>query len=493
MELQIQKETINVKKRIGEKNKRVLIEKDYILPDSKPDIIKIQAENSLPYIRKKEIMENKIKIEGGFETRISYITSEGKNRVLKIDEELAEVIEIEGLNQETNTIEKIIVKQIETSILNERKIHYALEAEIQITAAKKENIELIYEINKTHNIETLCKKTNIDTYIGHSESKMSVKEKLETENIQDGIEVIKFKPQIENIETKISYNKILVKADCKIKCIYQSKTGSTYICQKEIPVMGFLDIENIDEECESNIEINLKNLNINESPVNKNEIEIEMEFNLAGDIYQKKEINMMVDLYGINYKTNFKNQVVYLEKSKPQILRKVEIENKTLIEDINQIYDQEYKIKNIQTKEDKTEIQIQATYLYSSFENETINKQETIITKEINAKYELNKIKLEIEKENTVLLPDSSIETVLEINIQSLNTEKIEVINEIELEDEENDDKYSMIIYCVKQGDSLWKIAKKFKSTVKEISNINEIEDENKINVGDKIYIPRAI
>ena len=55
---------------------------------------------------------------------------------------------------------------------------------------------------------------------------------METENIQDGIEVVKFKPQIENIETKISYNKILVKADCKIKCIYQSKTGSTYIAQK---------------------------------------------------------------------------------------------------------------------------------------------------------------------------------------------------------------------------------------------------------------------
>lgn len=213
MELQIQKETINVKKRIGEKNKKVLIEKDYILPDNKPDIIKIQAENSLPYIRKKEIMENKIKIEGGFETRISYITSEGKNRVLKISEELAEIIDIEGINQETNTIEKIVIKQIETSILNERKIHYKLEAEIQITAARKENIELIYEINKTHNIETLCKKVNIDTYIGHSESKMSVKEKMETENIQDGIEVVKFKPQIENIETKISYNKILVKAD----------------------------------------------------------------------------------------------------------------------------------------------------------------------------------------------------------------------------------------------------------------------------------------
>jgi len=344
-----------------------------------------------------------------------------------------------------------------------------------------------------HNIETLSKKTNIDTYIGHSESKISVKEKLETENIQEGIEVVKFKPKVENIETKISYNKILVKADCKIKCVYQSKSGSTYMVQKEVPVMGFLDIENIDEECESNIELTLKNININEDCSNKNEIEIEMEFNLSGDIYQKREINMMIDLYGINYKTDFKNQTMYLEKSKPQVLKKVELENKTLIEDINQIYDQEYIIKNVQTKEEKTEVQIKATYLYSSFENETINKYETIITKELNAKYDLEKTKIKIEKENTVLLPDSSIEATLELSIQSLNAEKIEVINEIEIEDEESDDKYSMIIYCVKEGDSLWKIAKKFKSTVKEISNINEIEDENKINIGDKIYIPRAI
>jgi len=126
----------------------------------------------------------------------------------------------------------------------------------------------------------------------------------------------------------------------------------------------------------------------------QNEIEIEMEFNLSGDIYQKREINMMIDLYGINYKTDFKNQTMYLEKSKPQVLKKVELENKTLIEDINQIYDQEYIIKNVQTKEEKTEVQIKATYLYSSFENETINKYETIITKELNAKYDLEKTKI---------------------------------------------------------------------------------------------------
>ena len=136
-----------------------------------------------------------------------------------------------------------------------------------------------------------------------------------------------------------------------------------------------------------------------------------------------------------------------------------------LIEDINQIYDQEYKIKNIQTKEDKTEIQIQATYLYSSFENETINKQETIITKEISANYELNKIKLEIAKDCylTQLIRGSSSPPYTNI-------------------------KYSKLSPTFSHSYSI-------RSDICLASNIflAALEDENKINIGDKIYIPRAI
>ena len=50
-----------------------------------------------------------------------------------------------------------------------------------------------------------------------------------------------------------------------------------------------------------------------------------------------------------------------------------------------------------------------------------------------------------------------------------------------------------MIIYFVKPGDTIWKIAKKFKSTIEEIVKVNQIEDENMINVGEKLFIPREV
>ena len=45
-------------------------------------------------------------------------------------------------------------------------------------------------------------------------------------------------------------------------------------------------------------------------------------------------------------------------------------------------------------------------------------------------------------------------------------------------------------MYIVKKGDSLWKIAKEFGSSVEDIAITNGIEDENKIMPGQKIFIP---
>ena len=64
-------------------------------------------------------------------------------------------------------------------------------------------------------------------------------------------------------------------------------------------------------------------------------------------------------------------------------------------------------------------------------------------------------------------------------------------IQDIEISEDTNYNPYSMVIYFVKPGDTLWKIAKQFKSKVEDIARINKIEDSNKIYVGEQLYIPK--
>ncbi len=491
MELQIQNEKMDIKKSLGVKQKTITIEKDFILPDNKPDIIEVQDENTTACITKKEKMENKMKIEGGVTLRIAYLTSEGNSRVLVTEDEFNETIEMVGINENCYTTEKIDVIGTNVKIINERKVHVKIEANCEIKASKKETVECIHEINQVHGLQTLNQTMRVDSFVGHGESKISIKEKLEVENLQENIEIIKIKPEIRNIEKKMSYNKVLVKADCEIKCLYMTETGNIFITKKEVPMMGFLDIENVEDTNECNVEFSLKRLTAEAS---SSGIDTEIEFNCAGDAYQAQEISMLKDAYCLNNKLEYNTQKVSLESCSKSIIQTSTIKQKMIIEDINQVYDMDCNVIKVEKTEGMIEGEIRSKCVYSSFEKTSINK------KEENVKFQIpvessNDIKIQIVSSKANILPDSSVD--IEINVEIINAnssqEEVELINNVQIGEEEQGDEYSMTIYFVKQGDSLWKIAKKFKSTINEITNINEIENENKINVGDKLYIPRAI
>ena len=45
--------------------------------------------------------------------------------------------------------------------------------------------------------------------------------------------------------------------------------------------------------------------------------------------------------------------------------------------------------------------------------------------------------------------------------------------------------------YVIKKGDTLWNIAKKYRTTIDEIANLNKIEDVNRLQIGQRLLIPR--
>ena len=492
MELQVQKEKINIKRRIAEKCKKIVIEKDVILPDNKPDIIKVLSDNSNICMSKKENMENKCKIEGGIETRIAYLTGEGKSRILKVEEMFSETLDVPGMSENCFTTEKTCVNLSQITILNERKIHYKAEIECCICVTCMEEVEFICGIEDEKNLQTLKQKKNINEFITHGETKIGIKENIDIENVQENIETVKFDYEIRNLEQKVSYNKVLIKADCDLKAICQTESGVVQCVQKQVPIMGFLDMENVDENDMINIEFTTRNIIISENDI-KPAISIELELNIIGDVYRSKEIILLTDLYDLNYKTEFSMQNTMLDCGNTKALQTNSVEQKCIIDDINQLCDSKLHVINVEKNENVLNVEIRAIYMYTTFENQGINSKEETFKIQIKLENNIEDMTVSISNVRSSVLPDSSVQTSLNIDIFNNSLEEINLINEISLNEEDKDDGFSMIIYFVKPGDTLWNIAKRFKSTIDDIVKVNDIENENMINEGDKLYIPRAI
>lgn len=116
-----------------------------------------------------------------------------------------------------------------------------------------------------------------------------------------------------------------------------------------------------------------------------------------------------------------------------------------------------------------------------SIDNENINQNKTINTT-------TNCIDDEF-----VITSDGMVDCKvnLEFETQMYEDANINLIDEINMTEEANNSNPSMVVYIVKDGDTLWKIAKKYRTTMQDIINVNNLDNGDNLIIGQKLFIPR--
>ena len=311
--------------------------------------------------------------------------------------------------------------------------------------------------------------------------------------------------RIVNIESKISYNKVLLKADAVVKIMYLTEDNRINIKECKIPVMGFVDIINITENDLCDISYEVRSLIVKPNNVQEHSIYIESEIELSCKVYQNKEINLIEDLYSPSINLKLNTHKINTVQSKKIIKDECNIRERQNVQDIKNeklldvdiiplirkstvlnnkiVLEGELNVKFIYTKGVQNTIQYRVIALpfNHSIESEEIDQNISI------------EVNIDVKEQDIIIMPDESLEIKVDLNlvVSIFKNTQINMINEIQIDEKCKNEVYSIVIYYVKPKDTLWSIAKKFKSTVKAISEINEIEDENKIYVGEQLYIPK--
>lgn len=504
------KESLCINQIVEEKEKVVNIEGDMIIPDVKPDILSPVNTSGNVCIYKKEILDGKIRIDGSININVIYLPENQEERSgirgLTTSLDFTEIIDSEKARVEMNSKESLQIQDIECKVLNGRKINIKVCLKIKTTIYSNENISIIREVNNMDHLQKLSNNTQINSLIGEGSTKIYAKDTINIDNVDNLVEILKTDIQIINKDMKISYNKVLAKADLEVKMLYLTEDDRIGRAKGIIPVMGFIDIPNISDENICDLNYYMKNLVVKSNSIEEHSVYVEAQIGIECFVYETKEIDVIEDLYSPceNIVLTKKNIRAMMEKEK---LKDVcTINEQVQIPEManNRLYDVEIMPRITTQTELGNQIlyegEIGLNFIYEGDSKLTLNTRKENI--KFSFKTSINETKMsrniqtEIEiKDSNFIVQNGNIECKLqlEFNIDIANNANIDIIDTINIEEDNNQKNYSMVIYFVKKGDTLWKIAKKFRSTVNDIVNANNIEDPNVIMEGMQLFIPKYI
>ena len=507
MDINITKETLNVNKIVCEKKETIDVQGDMIVPDSKPDILNTINTSGNVCIYKKEVMDGKIRIDGNILTYIMYLADEDKDNIrgLNTGLDFSETINVPEVQSGMNVDISTKIKLIDCKVLNGRKIGIKISLEVNMKIYSKEDINITTNMND-NNIQTLSKNIKINSLLGDGTTKAYVKENVSIPSTDNLAEILNAQICLVDKDIKVSYNKVLAKSEVEIKIVYLTEDGRICTSRNRLPLVGFIDMPNIKEENICETSYMTKNIIIKLNTVEEHSVYIELEVEISCMVYEEREIKIIQDMYCPGQRMQFDTAMVNTITNKQckrnicNIREKVnvpELDGGTIVDvEINPIINKENRLNGKILYEGELEL----NFIFTDRSTVGIN------TKKVNIPFEQTVDGIENSENNRI---DTAIEVsaqeftnqggVISSNIDlNLETDMyrnsaIPVIDNITMEEEENLEDYSVIIYVVKPGDTLWKIAKRFGSTVDDIVRVNGIERPDKLNVAEKIYIPKYV
>lgn len=502
MVVETTKNQIILNQKVGQKKENRQVETDCIVNDVKPDVLNVISTNGVVNIYKKDVMDGKIRIDGAINTYIIYLADDNESTIRSLNTSLdfTEIIDMDNAKENMDSKIEITVKNFDTKIINGRKLNIKANLDISVAIYSNEACDVITGVSNAENFQILNSTQKITSLVGKGSNKVSAKDTIAIDTADELAEIMNVNIDIVDEEIKISYNKVLSKADARIEIMYLTEDNRINTASTKIPIMGFVDIQNINENCDCEVQNCLSNLVVKPDST-EHSISVDAEIEVICAAYETKQIDVIEDLYSITSDIEFEKKEInsITDRNKINGLHTLN-ENIRIPELTGRVLDIQTKptINSAQIRNGKViyEGNLNLTILFEQGNGINARNVDLPFSHEVSSDRidENSNIDTVLKiKQNDFIVKDGVIEVAvgIEFNISEQKSQKMNMIEGISLEESKECCNYSMVIYFVKPGDTLWKIAKMFKSTVEDIARLNNIEDVNKLTVGQQLYIPR--
>ena len=178
MPINIDKQKIIVNKNIVKGANTAWIEQDILVPDTKPDVVKIIKVDANIYISSTEIMNGSIRVSGQIAYYIIYVSAEGEIRGINTSYPFVKVIEDKNIKNDMRSRIVPTIRNVIYSLPNERKIAIKTEVIFRYKLSEVGEVEILNRIDDCNMLECKMSKDSFFNIIEYKKETFDTREDI---------------------------------------------------------------------------------------------------------------------------------------------------------------------------------------------------------------------------------------------------------------------------------------------------------------------------
>lgn len=518
--MELLKKNIHMNKLKCKSNVQLTLDDDFNVPDVKPDALQIIKEQGSIIIQDVKAMNGKAMVKGALKFNLLYISEDDLRPIHNITGEIPfdEMVNMDQACAEDNVTVKWNLDDLTTSLINSRKISVKSIVNFVFTAEDIYDEETGVSVEGEYDIKCKNKKIDITQIVLNKKDTFRIKDEITLPSGKPNMfELLYDEVELRNVETRMGENKIDISGNVQLFALYvgEDEEKRLQYFDTELPFNGTVDCNGCSNSMISDLEVSILHKGLEIKPDLDGEeriLDMEVVLNLEIKAYEEESLEILSDIYAtvkelvptikdayyenLLIKNNNKARIIDRIKITPGELKVLQICNATGT----------IRLDELQVIKDGIQadgvIEVQVLYITEDDNRPIASTKGVIPFSQIievkgmreNSVYD---VKPSMEQISVMMLDGEEIEVKAGINLDTIVFDKIIEPIIIDLKEEELDmiklqEMPGIVGYIVKQGDTLWQIAKNFYTTVESIMELNDLSDEE-VSPGNKLLLMKQV
>ncbi len=506
--MELFKENLQLTETRACKKAQTTCDTDMIVPDVKPDILKIVQVDGTAFITSKEIADTSCKVNGKVKYAIFYLpdSSENSIEVIHAEQDFSAKIDLgvsSGILDVTCDVERI-----DFSLLNSRKLAVKTTVSLPYVIMENKTLSLAGGIDYAQ-AETICEHLTAESIYAFEECAFMVRDRLELPSGRTAIsQILKLDAKVVNPEIKAITGKAVLKGSLQVSALYLDCEGAVNTISGEIPFTEVSEIFELEENspCRADYRIGDYGCELGfDLSGEATEVNFDISITAVISAYSHTEMLVLTDCFCPGRKTDILYEHLAIENVVSSISHTHSVkeiisprENSPEIDSVYNIFAKPV-IQSATPKKGAVDIDGTLEVYLSCI---TSSPQQPVYT----FKHDIPlHITLEEACSNDacscladITVPHISfnlnmaneIELRAALSVSAKLTKRAEFDVVTDCVSSEAAPEAGIIIYFVQPGDSLWSIAKNYSVAIADLTEINGIDTGDTLDVGKKLIIP---